>query len=213
MFYGRRLDNNSNRCESPADLSHPVVLLQGCKSGRDSFVERLRGDLYGVLNVSNIRISFTATVHVRRTTRKSIFVFFSPRAFAAPILRPTRHVVRLGVGPECGRGSGSRRRGGSINRDTGWRCRTYTTRAWSSNGASAITVDRQRLVGAFYCLGLRENEKSDCSKEDRKLADQITTVHNKGALATASTCDLRIIATAIRGSTGKDVDPDLPPEK
>jgi len=48
------MDNNSHRCESLTDLSHPVVLLQGRKSGSDRFIERLRGDLDGVLNVSNI---------------------------------------------------------------------------------------------------------------------------------------------------------------
>ncbi len=54
MFYGRLLDNNRHRCESLADLSYPVVLLQGRESGRDRFIESLRRDLYGVLNVSNI---------------------------------------------------------------------------------------------------------------------------------------------------------------
>ena len=54
MLYGRLLDNNSHRCESLADLSYPVVLLQGGESGGDRFIECLRGDLYGVLNVSNI---------------------------------------------------------------------------------------------------------------------------------------------------------------
>ena len=54
MLYGRLLDNNSHRCESLADLSYPVVLLQGRKSGSDRFIECLRGDLYGVLNVSDI---------------------------------------------------------------------------------------------------------------------------------------------------------------
>src|SRR5437870_5440195 len=54
MLYGRLLDNNSHCCESLADLSYPVVLLQGRKGGRDCFVECLGGDLYGVLNISHI---------------------------------------------------------------------------------------------------------------------------------------------------------------
>ena len=54
MLYGRLLDNNGHRCESVADLIYPVVLLQGSKSGGDRFIECLRGDLYGVLNVSKI---------------------------------------------------------------------------------------------------------------------------------------------------------------
>ena len=54
MLYGRLLDNNSHRCESLTDLSYPVVLLQGRKSGSDRFIESLRGNLYGVLNVSKI---------------------------------------------------------------------------------------------------------------------------------------------------------------
>ncbi len=54
MPYGRLLDKNTYRCKPFADLSYPVVLLQGCKSGSDRLIERLRSDLYGVLNVSNI---------------------------------------------------------------------------------------------------------------------------------------------------------------
>ena len=54
MLYGRLLDKNSHRCEPLTDLSYPVVLLQGRKSRGDRFIESLRGDLYGVLNVSNI---------------------------------------------------------------------------------------------------------------------------------------------------------------
>jgi hypothetical protein len=48
------LDNNSHGSKSLADLSYPVVLLQGRKSGSDRLIECLRGDLYGVLNVSKI---------------------------------------------------------------------------------------------------------------------------------------------------------------
>jgi hypothetical protein len=54
MFYGRLLDKNAHRCESLADLSYPVVLLKDRKSGRDRFIESLRSDFYGVLNVSDI---------------------------------------------------------------------------------------------------------------------------------------------------------------
>jgi hypothetical protein len=57
VFYGRLLDKNGHRCEPLADLSYPVVLLQGGESGSDRLVEGLRGDLYGVLNVSDILYS------------------------------------------------------------------------------------------------------------------------------------------------------------
>ena len=48
------MDKNGHRCEPLTDLSYPVVLLQGRKSGSDRFIERLRGDLYGVLNVPKV---------------------------------------------------------------------------------------------------------------------------------------------------------------
>ena len=54
MLYGRLLDNNTHRRESLADLSYPVILLQGGESRGDRFIESLRSDLYGVLNVSKI---------------------------------------------------------------------------------------------------------------------------------------------------------------
>jgi hypothetical protein len=54
VLYGRLLDKNSYRCKPLTDFSHPVVLLQGGKSGSDRFIECLRGDLYGVLNVSKV---------------------------------------------------------------------------------------------------------------------------------------------------------------
>ena len=54
MLYGRLLDKNGHRCEPLTDLSYPVVLLQGGESRGDRFIESLRSDLYGVLNVSNI---------------------------------------------------------------------------------------------------------------------------------------------------------------
>ncbi len=50
----RLLDNNSYRREPLTDLSYPVVLLQGGESRGDRFIESLRGNLYGVLNVSKI---------------------------------------------------------------------------------------------------------------------------------------------------------------
>jgi hypothetical protein len=46
MPYGRLLDENAHSCEALSDLSYPVVLLQGRKSGGDRFVEGLSGDLY-----------------------------------------------------------------------------------------------------------------------------------------------------------------------
>jgi hypothetical protein len=54
VLYGRLVDNNTHRAESLADLSYPVVLLQGSESDGDRFIESLRGNFYGVLNVSKI---------------------------------------------------------------------------------------------------------------------------------------------------------------
>ena len=77
MLYGRLLDNNSHRCESLADLSYPVVLLQRGESRGDRFIESLRSDLYGVLNVSDIlyRNCARSKNHVQK---RSIFAFCSP---------------------------------------------------------------------------------------------------------------------------------------
>ena len=74
---GRLLDNDSHRCEPLTDLSYPVVLLQGRKSGSDRFIECFRRDLYGVLNVSNIlyRNCARSKNHVQE---RNIFVFCSP---------------------------------------------------------------------------------------------------------------------------------------
>jgi len=54
VLYGRLLDKNRYCCEPLTDLSYPIVLLKGGESGGDRFIEGLRGDLYGMLNVSNI---------------------------------------------------------------------------------------------------------------------------------------------------------------
>ena len=77
MLYGRLVDNNSHRGESLADLSYPVVLLQGRKTGGDRFIESLRSDLCGVLNVPKILYRYCARSknHVQK---RSIFVFCSP---------------------------------------------------------------------------------------------------------------------------------------
>ena len=82
MLYGRLLDKNSYRCESLADLSYPVVLLQGRKSSSDRFIECLRGDLYGVLNVSDISYRNCARSESHQQKR-SIFAFCSPLECAA----------------------------------------------------------------------------------------------------------------------------------
>ena len=77
MLYGRLLDKNSYRCEPLTDLSYPVVLLQGGESRGDRFVESLRGNLYGVLNVSKIlyRNCARSKNHVQK---RSTFAFCSP---------------------------------------------------------------------------------------------------------------------------------------
>jgi hypothetical protein len=77
MLYGRLLDNNSHRCESLADLSYPVVLLQRGESRGDRFIESLRRDLYGVLNVSKILYRNRARPE-NHNRKRSIFAFCSP---------------------------------------------------------------------------------------------------------------------------------------
>ena len=77
MLHGRLLNNNSHGRESLADLSYPVVLLQGGQSGCDRFVECLRGDLDGVLNVSNILYRNCARSEDHKP-KSSIFAFCSP---------------------------------------------------------------------------------------------------------------------------------------
>ena len=77
MLYGWLLDKNSHRCEPLTDLSYPVVLLQRGESRGDRFIESLRSDLYGVLNVSKIlyRNCARSKNHVQE---RSIFAFCSP---------------------------------------------------------------------------------------------------------------------------------------
>jgi hypothetical protein len=76
MLYGWLLDKNSHRCESLADLSYPVVLLQRGESRGDRFIESLRSDFYGVLNVSDVlyRNCARSKNHVQE---RSIFAFCS----------------------------------------------------------------------------------------------------------------------------------------
>ena len=77
MLYGRLLDKNSYRCKPLTDLSYPVVLLQRGESRGDRFIESLRSDLYGVLNVSDILYRNCArSNHVQK---RNIFVFCSPQ--------------------------------------------------------------------------------------------------------------------------------------
>jgi len=78
MLYGWLRDKNSDGCELLADFSYPVVLLQSGKSGSDRFIERLRGDFYGVLNVSNIPYRNCARSKNHRR-KANIFAFYSPR--------------------------------------------------------------------------------------------------------------------------------------
>jgi len=54
VLYGRLLDDNSYRCEPLTDLSYPIVLLQRREARSDRFIECLRGNLYGVLNIPKI---------------------------------------------------------------------------------------------------------------------------------------------------------------
>jgi hypothetical protein len=84
MLYGRLVDNNCYSCETLADLSYPIVLLQGRKSGRDRFIERLRGDLYGVLNVPKILYRNCAR-SLDHKQKRSIFAFCSPLIALPPI--------------------------------------------------------------------------------------------------------------------------------
>ena len=77
MLYGRLLDENRHRYEPLTDLSYPVVLLQRGESRSDRFIESLRSDLYGVLNVSEVFYCNCARSknHVQK---RSIFAFCSP---------------------------------------------------------------------------------------------------------------------------------------
>ena len=77
MLYGRLMDKNSYSCEPLTDLSYPVVLLQRGESRGDRFIESFRGNLYGVLNVSDIlyRNCARSENHVQE---RSIFAFCSP---------------------------------------------------------------------------------------------------------------------------------------
>jgi hypothetical protein len=59
-----------------ADLSYPIVLLQDRKSSGDRFIECLRGDLNGVLDVSKILYRNCARSENHKTQR-SIFSFCS----------------------------------------------------------------------------------------------------------------------------------------
>ena len=77
MLYGRLLDQNAHCCKALSDLSYPVVLLQGRKSGCDRFIECLRSDLYGVLNVSKI-LYRNGACSQNHTQERTIFSFCSP---------------------------------------------------------------------------------------------------------------------------------------
>ena len=77
MLYRWLLDKNGHRCEPLTDLSYPAVLLQGRESSSDRFIKRLRGDLYGVLNVSGIFYRNCAGSEDHKPER-SIFAVYSP---------------------------------------------------------------------------------------------------------------------------------------
>jgi hypothetical protein len=66
MFYGRLLDKNAHCCEALPDLSYPVALLQGRKSGGDRFIEGLSSNLYRMLNVSDILLSAASGIKQER---------------------------------------------------------------------------------------------------------------------------------------------------
>ena len=77
VLYGWLLDKNGHRCEPLTDLSYPVVLLQGGESRGDRFIESLRGNLYGVLNVSKIR-DRNCACSKNHVQERNIFAFCSP---------------------------------------------------------------------------------------------------------------------------------------
>jgi hypothetical protein len=76
VLYGWLLDKNGHRCEPLTDLSYPVVLLQRGESRGDRFIESLRSDLYGVLNVSDI-LYRNCTRSKNHVQKRSIFAFCS----------------------------------------------------------------------------------------------------------------------------------------
>jgi len=81
VLYGRLMDNNSHRRESLTDLSYPVVLPQDGESRSNRFIESLRSDLCGVLNVPKILYRYCARSknHVQK---RGIFAFCSPNEIA-----------------------------------------------------------------------------------------------------------------------------------
>jgi hypothetical protein len=80
MLHGRLLVDHGHRCESLADIAYPIVLLQGCESGSDRFIECLRGDLYGVLNFSKVSYRYGARSE-NHDQERTIFVFCSPSVY------------------------------------------------------------------------------------------------------------------------------------
>ena len=94
MLYGRLLDKNGYRCEPLTDLSYPVVLLQRGESRGDRFIESLRGDLYGVLNVS--KILYRNRACSKNHDEGNIFAFCSPARSSGRLLLEADFSLRKG---------------------------------------------------------------------------------------------------------------------
>lgn len=95
MLYGWLLDENGHRCEPLTNLSYPVVLMQSGESRGDRFIESLRGNLYGVLNVPKIsdRNRARSKNHVQE---RNIFAFCSPVRAIAVLAHKGLASARLG---------------------------------------------------------------------------------------------------------------------
>src|SRR4051812_31018262 len=93
MLHGRLLDKNTHSGEPLADVSYPVVPLQGRESRCDRFIERLSSDLYRVLNVLNV-LHRNCARSENHTPERSIFALCSPAsvvhksAFVKALTRP-----------------------------------------------------------------------------------------------------------------------------
>jgi len=81
VLYGRLLDENTHSGEALTDLSDPVVLLQSGETRSDRFIESLRSDLYGVLDVPVILYRNCAGSE-NHVSERSIFALSSPCGLA-----------------------------------------------------------------------------------------------------------------------------------
>jgi hypothetical protein len=93
VLYGWLLDSNSHRCESLTDLSYPVVVLKGRKSGSDGLIEGFRIDLCGVLDTLDIGHRHFARSK-NHAVKATIFAVYSPKASLSIVSRLLSFLVQ-----------------------------------------------------------------------------------------------------------------------